>query len=78
MRFPSKVTSYNDSILSKFPLIVKELILEDLTPEKLYLRLKSKLINIRELIDILSCLYALGDIILIDEELVHYVKKNQL
>jgi hypothetical protein len=76
MRFPSKVTSYNDSILSKFPLIIKELILEDLTPEQLFIRLKSKLTNINELIDILSCLYALGGIILIDEEVVHFVKKN--
>ncbi|MDY0277644.1 MAG: hypothetical protein RBQ97_06135 [Acholeplasma sp.] len=76
MRFPSKVTSYNDSILSEFPLIIKELILEDLTPEKLFIRLKSKLTDINELIDILSCLYALNEIMLIDEEVLHYVKKN--
>lgn len=76
MRFPSKVTSYNDSILSKFPLVIKELTIEDLTPEKLFLRLKSKMDDINEFIDILSCLFAINEIVLIDEEVLHYVKKH--
>jgi hypothetical protein len=75
MRFPSKVTSYNDSILPRFPLIIKELMLEDLTPDKLFLRLKSKLTDINEFMDILSCLFAINEIVLIDEEVLHYVKK---
>jgi len=75
MRFPSKVTSYNDSILPRFTLIIKELMLEDLTPDKLFLRLKSKLTDINEFMDILSCLFAINEIVLIDEEVLHYVKK---
>jgi len=76
MRFPSKVTSYNESILSKFPLIIKELQLEDITPEKLYLKLKSKLVDINEFMEILTCLFALSEIVLINEEVLHYVKKH--
>jgi hypothetical protein len=75
MRFPSKVTSYDGSILSKFPLIIQELQLEDSTPEKLYLKLKSKLVDINEFREILTCLFALSEIALIDEEVLHYVKK---
>ena len=35
MRFPSKVTSFNESIISKFPMIFKELE-SDLSPSELY------------------------------------------
>lgn len=76
MRFPSKVTSYNDSILSKFPLVIKELAIEDLTPEKLFMRIKNKLAEINEFMDVLTCLFALNEIVLIDEEVLHYVKKH--
>jgi|BioPla2DNA2_1021312.scaffolds.fasta_scaffold59460_2 hypothetical protein len=76
MRFPSKVTSYNDSILSKFPLVIKELTIEDLTPEKLFMRIKNKLRDINEFIDVLVCLYTLNEIVLINEEVLHYVKKH--
>ena len=36
MRFPSKVTSFNESIISKFPMIFKELESGDLSPSELY------------------------------------------
>jgi len=75
MRFPSKVTSYNDSIIAKFPLVIKELSVEDLTPENLYSKIKSKLNGISEFMEIIVCLYTLKKVDLINEEVLHYVEK---
>jgi len=75
MRFPSKVTSYNDSIMAKFPLVFKELVVEDLTPDDLYNKIKGKLKGISEFMEIIVSLYALNEIELVNEEVLHYVKK---
>ena len=76
MRFPSKVTAFNDSILAKFPLVLNELKQCDYKPEDLYLKIKKKLSSIKEFMEIVDCLYALNKIELIDEEVLHYVKEN--
>lgn len=75
MRFPSKVTTYNDSIMAKFPLVFKELSNEDLTPDNLYSKIKNKVNGISEFMEIIVSLYALNEIELINEEVLHYVKK---
>ncbi|MEA4820825.1 MAG: ABC-three component system middle component 7 [Erysipelotrichales bacterium] len=76
MRFPSKVTTFNDSILPKLPLVLKELQKEDIKPEELYRKLKRHLKNLKEFVEIIDSLYALGEIDIIDEEVLHYVKKD--
>lgn len=76
MRFPSKVTSYKDSIISKFPIILKELTSSDLSPKELYSLVKKKVSDIAEFLDILSCLFALNEIEMIRQEVLHYVKKD--
>jgi len=76
MRFPSKVTTYNDSIMAKFPLVFKELSNEDLTPDNLYSKIKNKVNGISEFMEIIVSLYALNEIELVNEEVLHYVKKH--
>ena len=78
MRFPSKVTSYNDSIISKFPLILIALRNCDMTPNQLYeaVKKKGKFSTIKEFTDILDCLFILEKIELKESGVLHYVEKN--
>ena len=74
MRFPSKVTPYSDSILAKFPIILSALEKEDLTPTALYTKVKTKISDIGELVEIIDCLFALGKVVILEEEgVLHYV-----
>ncbi len=74
MRFPSKVTPYSDSILAKFPIILSALEKEDLTPNALYTKVKTKISDIGELVEIIDCLFALGKVVILEEEgVLHYV-----
>lgn len=75
MRFPSKVTSFNDSIISKFPVVIKELRKLDATPNNLYRAIKTKVKDVSEFIEILICLFALQEIEFIEGDVLHYVKK---
>lgn len=73
MEFPSKVTPYKESIIAKFPVVLTILEKEDMTPSKLYKKVKkSKIKDIREFMEVLDCLYALNKIEL-QEEVLHYV-----
>ena len=79
MKFPNKVIPYRKSIISKFPLILKELENQDYSVPDLYNRLEKKLDSISEYIDILDCLYYLGYIELLSGGVkLHYVKGNTL
>lgn len=74
MKFPSKVTSYQASILAKFPTILSYLEVEDLRLDILFNKVKSKVSDVGEFLEILDCLYALGKIELCEEGAVlHYV-----
>ena len=42
MKFPSKVTPYQASILAKFPVVLSCLEAEDMKPDMLYKKVKSK------------------------------------
>lgn len=77
MKLPNKVISYKESIISKFPFVLKHLEDSDLTVEKLYRKVKSKVENVGEFLDILDCLYALNKIELVEGE-IHYVGRNQM
>lgn len=72
MKFPSKVTPYKESIIAKFPLVLNKLENKDLSPSELYRSLKKRVTDIREFMDILDCLYALGKIEL-KGDMIHYV-----
>jgi hypothetical protein len=78
MKLPNKVTSYKKSILAKFPVVLEALEKENMTPEKLYQKVKNKVSNISEFTDVLVCLYALNKIDFIDEEVLYYVENNTM
>lgn len=73
MRFPSKVTRYNNSIISYFPIILRQLQKSDASPLQLYRSLKGKVKNVGEFMDALDCLYALGAIEMTQFGDLHYV-----
>ena len=63
MKLPSKVTSYKESTISKFPIILKLLKEKDYTVSSLYTKIKNK-ISINDYVDVLICLYILNQITL--------------
>ena len=79
MKFPSKVTSYQESILSKFSIVLSYLEKENIKPSLLYKKIKNKVSDPGEFVEILDCLYALGKIEIVGEEKeLHYVDGNIL
>lgn len=77
MRFPSKVTSYKESTIALFPVVLSHLEKKDLTPSELYKKLKNKVSGVQEYLEILDCLYAL-DKIELEGEMIHYVERDIL
>lgn len=74
MRFPSKNTSYNDSILAKFPVVISMLGNGDKSVSELYTSVKDITEDIGEFVEILNCLYALGKLEFNEEtRFIHYV-----
>lgn len=74
MRFPNKITSYNESILSKFYPILQLLSQQDISPYNLYSYTRKSFSSVCEYIDALDCLFSMGKISLIEEKgLLHYV-----
>ncbi len=62
MLFPSKVISYNESILPKLPLVLRYL---EQGPKKItevYRYMRGSVTDISDLFEVLDCLYALGTI----------------
>ena len=72
MLLPSKVTRYKDSILPKLPIVLTVLMNRDLTPLDLYKETKKKFKNVSEFIETLDCLFALGKVDFVSEEVLHY------
>lgn len=62
MKFPNKVINYNESIISKFPVILSQLQIKDYSISSLYEKVKNKVENINEFLEILDCLFALNKI----------------
>lgn len=72
MKFPSKVTPYKKSIIAKFSIVLSKLEKKDMSPSELYKSVKSRVMEIREFMDIMDCLYALKKVEL-NGEMIHYV-----
>ncbi|MNO25483.1 hypothetical protein D3C76_153200 [compost metagenome] len=63
MKFPNKLYTYNDSVISKLPVILKQIENnKELSLSDLYYSVNSKFQNITEFLDALDCLYTLGKI----------------
>lgn len=76
MKFPNKVTSFNQSVLSKLVPIIQILQEKDYTVYTLYNSLNVKM-TINEYIDALDCLYALG-VVTLNKGVLHYVNRNSI
>lgn len=77
MQLPNKLFTYNESILSKFPIILKALEKEPLTVGSLYIKLQKQIPSINEYIEILDELYSLNRVEYNDEqEELHYVIRD--
>ncbi len=74
MKLPSKITSYKESVLSKFSPILDVLQNGDIGVFSLYETTEKFFYNIEEFIDTLDCLFALHKIIYDAERgVLHYV-----
>ncbi len=62
MRLPSKITSYSESVLSKFPIILSCISGRSITIWNLYDESKGCFLSVEEFLDTLDCLYALHKI----------------
>ena len=79
MRFPSKVTPYKDSILAKFPVVLSVLETAEMHPVELYKKVRTKVNDVGEFVEILDCLFALGAIELNDErDVLRYVDRSHV
>ena len=74
MKLPNKIITYKSSTIAKFPVLLSALNEQDLTPGALYKKVKSKVEDVGEFIEILDCLYAQRKVELIDYlGVLHYV-----
>ena len=62
MLFPSKVTSFDESVLSKLPLVLDVLSQESKSASALFDIVRDNVNDIVEYLDVLDCLYAIGKI----------------
>lgn len=82
MRFPNKLISVKESSLPLFTLILSKLEQEDYTPLRLYNEIKKISVfkktntTFTDYIQILDCLFILGKVEIIGEEVLHYVETN--
>lgn len=77
MRLPNKLYSYEESTLSKFPIVLRALRDSDSGVTELYERIKKSVPDVSEYMEILDSLYALGKIDIDDKEAVlRYVGRD--
>ena len=77
MLFPNKLITYNESVISKIPMILEIIERGPIGIKDLYHRVAPKLTGVNEYMDVLDCLYALGAIDLdTDRGVLVYVNRN--
>ena len=77
MRLPNKVTSYTNSVIAIFPDILHALAQQDMSPKELFEKTKSRKYDMADFLSALDCLFALGEIELIEEgRLLRYVERD--
>ena len=62
MKLPSKVTSYKESVISKFPIVLESLLYSNETPRQLYEKEKQQFNDINEYMEVLDALFLLGKV----------------
>lgn len=79
MKFPNKVITYKQSIISKFPILLKEMKKKDYSVIELYKKVVKRLDGPEEYVQVLDCLFYLGKIkFLSGGEVLHYVERDIL
>jgi hypothetical protein len=79
MIVPDKITPYNDSIISKIPIVIKEVILCEKNLVSLWQEVQNKFIDINEFILTIDVAFALGIIeYLNDKQVINYVKADKV
>ena len=79
MRFPNKITSYNESIIPKMIILARVISSGDISPSKLYAKSKREIPDYKEFIDALDCLYAIGRIDFdYSKEIITYANRDFL
>jgi hypothetical protein len=74
MRLPNKINNYNDSILSRLPIVLSLLKKENMSASSLYEATKKNMEDVGGFLEVLDCLYALGKIEFdIDIRMLRYV-----
>lgn len=74
MKLPSKVISYKESSLYKFPFVLGALQNVDMPVKTLYIETKKHWESVEDFIDVLDCLFALQRIAYDSErEVLYYV-----
>ncbi|MGF3066977.1 ABC-three component system middle component 7 [Facklamia sp. P12950] len=73
MKFPSKVTSYQDSVFPKITIILDTVHNEPMEVIKLFNQTKKKFDNINDFIEVLVILFAIKKINLNKEGVIYYV-----
>ena len=74
MRLPNKINSFNESIISKFTLVLGALEHGDMMVSELYNVTRNATDDVGDFLEVLDCLYALGRIEYNTEtRLLHYV-----
>ena len=58
--FPNKLITYNESVISKIPMILEIIERGPIGIKDLYHRVAPKLTGVNEYMDVLDCLYALN------------------
>lgn len=75
MKLPSKITSYSESILSKFPILLSELNNNGMEIWALYEATGKHFNNIEEFLDTIDCLFALQKVgFNVEREVLFYVE----
>ncbi len=79
MKFPNKVIPYNESVISKFPVILDALQKQDCSVLFLYKKCSKHISGISEFMDVLDCLFVLGKVEFYPEGgTLHYVEGNKM
>lgn len=74
MKLPNKVITYKESLLAKFPIVLVLLKEQEISADLLYKKVKFKVDDIGEFMEIMDCLFALGKIELdVKKGVIRYV-----
>ena len=74
MKLPNKVTSYQESVLSKLTVLLDVLSIRDSSLIELYFHTKQYFSDMSEFIDTVDCLFALNKLEYNEDlEVLHYV-----